>query len=302
MPDRRDGEDEQDAGVHVRGDHARRQRDDRERDQVGHQRHGRRQLEDGRSAAAGVMSSFWTNFTPSATSWAHPWKPPAYIGPSRPCMCAITLCSVCPTSSGRTRKAARTPTVRRTTSRAGLIGAWRAWSSRPPRRVGHTGRGDLAPAPGAPARPGRSVRSVPAAPRRPPPAPWPPATPCSPARRGRTTCAAACPRSPRAAAAGAARGPEPSSNPSKLDAEHLVRLALVPGRAGPQVGEARHRPPLGRPGCARAAGAASRAPERAVDQVADDVEPGGLGVVGLVDGAEPVEEVEALRRAPPAGR
>ena len=65
-----------------------------------------------RSAAAGVMSSFCTNFTPSATSWAQPWKPPAYIGPSRPCMCAITLCSVWPTSSGSTRKAASTPTAR----------------------------------------------------------------------------------------------------------------------------------------------------------------------------------------------
>src|SRR3954451_5822015 len=54
------------------------------------------------------MSSFWTNLTPSATSWAHPWNPPAYIGPSRPCMCAITLCSACPTSSGSTRNATTT--------------------------------------------------------------------------------------------------------------------------------------------------------------------------------------------------
>ena len=46
-----------------------------------------------RSAAAGITSSFCTNFAPSAMSWAHPWNRPAYIGPSRACMCASTLCS-----------------------------------------------------------------------------------------------------------------------------------------------------------------------------------------------------------------
>ncbi len=46
-----------------------------------------------RSAAAGITSSFCTNLTPSARSCAHPWNRPAYIGPSRPCMCASTLCS-----------------------------------------------------------------------------------------------------------------------------------------------------------------------------------------------------------------
>ena len=46
-----------------------------------------------RSAAAGITSSFWTNLTPSATSCAQPWNRPAYIGPSRACMCARTLCS-----------------------------------------------------------------------------------------------------------------------------------------------------------------------------------------------------------------
>ena len=45
------------------------------------------------SAATGITSSFWTNLTPSAMSCAHPWNLPAYIGPSRPCMWAITLCS-----------------------------------------------------------------------------------------------------------------------------------------------------------------------------------------------------------------
>ena len=48
----------------------------------------------GRSAARGVTSSFCTNFTPSASSCAHPWNRPAYIGPSRCCMCASTLCSM----------------------------------------------------------------------------------------------------------------------------------------------------------------------------------------------------------------
>jgi hypothetical protein len=61
-----------------------------------------------RSAAAGITSSFWTNFTPSASSCAHPWKRPAYIGPSRACMCARTLCSMYPTPSGAVRKKIRT--------------------------------------------------------------------------------------------------------------------------------------------------------------------------------------------------
>ena len=47
-----------------------------------------------RSAAAGMMSSFCTNFTPSAISCAQPWNRPAYIGPRRACMCARTLCSM----------------------------------------------------------------------------------------------------------------------------------------------------------------------------------------------------------------
>ena len=71
-----------------------------------------------RSAPAGTMSSFCANFTPSATSWAQPWKPPAYIGPRRPCMWAITLCSVWPTTRGKTRKTTKTTTSRRATSRA----------------------------------------------------------------------------------------------------------------------------------------------------------------------------------------
>lgn len=73
-----------------------------------------------RSAPAGTMSSFCANFTPSATSWAQPWKPPAYMGPRRPCMWAMTLCSVWPTTRGRTMKTAKTMTMRRATSRASV--------------------------------------------------------------------------------------------------------------------------------------------------------------------------------------
>ncbi len=47
-----------------------------------------------RSAAVGTMSSFWMNFTPSATSCAQPWNTPASMGPTRDCMCASTLCSM----------------------------------------------------------------------------------------------------------------------------------------------------------------------------------------------------------------
>ena len=47
-----------------------------------------------RSARAGTTDSFCANFTPSATSCAQPWNPPAYIGPSRDCMWAIALCSI----------------------------------------------------------------------------------------------------------------------------------------------------------------------------------------------------------------
>lgn len=71
-----------------------------------------------RSAPAGTMSSFCANFTPSATSWAQPWKPPAYIGPRRPCMWAITLCSVWPMSRGKVRKTTKTIRSRRATSSA----------------------------------------------------------------------------------------------------------------------------------------------------------------------------------------
>src|SRR5690349_9525634 len=61
------------------------------------------------------------NFTPSAMSCAQPWNLPAYIGPSRLCMCAICLCSIWPSTSGSVRKAPRTKTTRRVTSKTSLI-------------------------------------------------------------------------------------------------------------------------------------------------------------------------------------
>src|SRR3954451_4063551 len=76
-----------------------------------------------RSAPAGTTSSFCTNFTPSATSCAQPWNIPAYIGPTRLCMCAIALCSTCPTSSGSTRNAAITTSTRSSASTSSGIGA-----------------------------------------------------------------------------------------------------------------------------------------------------------------------------------
>jgi hypothetical protein len=47
-----------------------------------------------RSAARGMIDSFWTNLMPSATSCSTPWKRPASIGPSLACMWAMTLCSM----------------------------------------------------------------------------------------------------------------------------------------------------------------------------------------------------------------
>src|SRR5690242_442911 len=91
------------------------------------------------SAAAGVTLSFWTNLTPSATSCAQPWNPPAYIGPTRLCMCAITLCSVCPTSSGSSRNAASTSTTRSSASATSAIATART-SGTPLPGLGHSRR------------------------------------------------------------------------------------------------------------------------------------------------------------------
>src|SRR5687768_1772277 len=67
-------------------------------------------------------------------------------------MCAITLCSVCPTSSGSTRNAASTHAARSTTSPASATGLTPLGSrfgnraARPPRRGGRdAGRQQLAP-------------------------------------------------------------------------------------------------------------------------------------------------------------
>ena len=185
-------------------------------------------------------------------------------------MWAITLCSVWPTSSGG-RGTPRAP--RRSGRRP------RGRSSRPP-----LGRRDAGSLYAATARRPRARRG-------PPPAPWRRATAWTPARRGRTTCAAASPRSPRAAAAAAAQvGAVVEA--LDVDPEHLVRLTLVPGGAREDAGQAGQR------GTVRYAGAQQVAAQgpggRHVEDVQDDVEPRGVGGVGLVDRAEPVEEGEAL--------
>ena len=134
-------------------------------------------------------------------------------------MWAITLCSVCPTSNGRTRNAASTPTARSTpssgqpsppllrdrccTRHAALRRVavpTRARARGDPSWVGHAGRQGLAPAPARRAR--RSPR-----------APWPPATACWRAPPARTTCAAACPSNPSGSSSGRRPIPVPSSNP-----------------------------------------------------------------------------------------
>src|SRR4051812_21688408 len=276
----------------------------------------------GASAAAGTISSFCANLTPSASSCAQPWNPPAYIGPSRPCMCAITLCSVWPTSSGRTRKARTTTTARSTISRAvpesgiaGLLDAGGTGRRRAltglPCRSGGPGAGDvrgrgwrgldagLARAPHR--RIGDAGRERLAAAR------------CGAVRVGLARLLRARPRLARAGrqherlaqrgaleAVGQQQRPQPVPRAVveavEGDAEHLEGLALVPGGAGPYRGEARdaqvgvrhpgakdHSPD---PGAAR--GAPTRA--RGVGHVQDDVDARGLGV-GQVDRGEPVEEV-----------
>ena len=61
------------------------------------------------------------------------------------------------------------------------------------------------------------------------PVPSPPARASPPGRRARTPCAAGDPRTPAAAAAAQL------AVPGEVDAEHLVRLPLVPGRTGVDV-------------------------------------------------------------------
>src|SRR4051794_7975332 len=185
-----------------------------------------------RSAAAGTIASFCANFTPSATSWAQPWKPPAYIGPSRPCMCAMTLCSVCPTSSGRTRNATTTRTARTTTSStrpASGIAVLRlvGGGARPPGPgVRHTRRQGLAPA--------RRRRVRVRLPRLLGPGPRLARPGGQHERLAQRRPLEAVGQEQRAQPVAG-----PVVEPLEGDAEHLERLALVPGRARPDRRQAR---------------------------------------------------------------
>src|SRR3954454_23424348 len=292
-----------------------------------------------RSAAVGTTSSFCTNFTPSAMSCAQPWKPPAYIGPTRDCMCAIALCSTCPTNSGSTRNAASTRTSRSTTSSTSAIAVLPGWGL----PVGHRPGGAPAPwgrslgtwpgtrsASGADRRTGGSDRERVGG-RRPRctrtpllglgSTGWP-----GPSTRGhRLVALATFPwllgAGPRLGHAGGEhevlaqrvaleavgqqerRQRQHSTTGSEVDAEHLVGLPLVPPGAGEDVGDR-----LEHWGVARH----QRAQHKMVDgsravvgQVAHDPEPVGQ----LVDGGKPVEEgaAEPVTRGrdgldPPRGR
>ena len=173
----------------------------------------------GRSAPRGAMSSFCTNLTPSAISCAQPWKPPAYIGPSRPCMCAITLCSVCPTSSGRagTRPAP------------------------PPRGPPAPARPASVTACGAPLARRRYARR---AHRLPPARPRRAARPGSLAPGQALATRAASTKSLRSGCPSNSGGQQQRRQvrvAGEADAEHLVRLPLVPGRARVDVDDRVHR-------------------------------------------------------------
>ena len=166
--------------------------------------------------------SFCMNFTPSATSWAQPWKRPAYIGPTRLCMCAICLCSIWPTSSGSVMNAPITRTHRSTTSRRSLIGGLASCTQssgtpggfirRPPVRLATS----WSDSPGSFA-PGQALTT----------------------REASTnSLRSGWPSNPSGSSSG-------SSGSAEVDAEHLVGLALVPRGAGVDVGDGRHGGRLG---------------------------------------------------------
>src|SRR5665648_614432 len=79
----------------------------------------------------------------------------------------------------------------------------------------------------------------------------------------------------------------------EVDAEHLVGLALVPRRAGPQAGRTAGGLTVGHPGAHE--DARQRAPAcSGVHEVADKVKAGVLLRVRLIDRGQPVKEVETL--------
>src|SRR3954471_5427682 len=239
-----------------------------------------------RSAAVGTIASFCVNFTPSAISCAQPWKPPAYIGPSRPCMCAITLCSVCPTSSGSTRNATTTSRARTTTSRTSPpsdIVELRRRARPPAAGVRHARRQGLAPARCRRVCVGLA-RLLGAGPG---------------LARPRGQHERLAQRRPLEAVGQQQRPqpePGPVVEPLEGEAEHLDRLALVPRRARPHRGHAREPQVVVRyPGPqqqAPDAGGRGRTGGPTVDHVQDDVEPWRVAV-RRVDGGQPVDVVHA---------
>src|SRR5215207_10633909 len=202
------------------------------------------------------MLSFCTNFTPSATSCAQPWKPPAAIGPTRLCMCAIALCSIWPTTSGRTRNAPSTTTQRRTMSMSSVNGG-------PPLAgLGHAGRLHASAARGVRRLGVALPRLLRARPRLRDP-------------RGEDELLAQ--RMPLEAV----RQQERIQVDTELDAEHLVRLPLVP--RGPGI-DVRDRIDTG------VVAVDVRRQEQVVQRLDSchvQHEPEALGM--LVDGREPVE-------------
>ena len=187
-------------------------------------------------------------------------------------MWAITLCSVCPTSSGSTRKAASTD--------SGPHGHLEQAHRGP-----HSGGGT----PGACTRRRLGDFAPTRGPRR---APCRRATAWRRARRAGTTCAAACPRTRRAAAAGGSAGRcRRRSRRSRCRTSRRSRARARRRPAKTPVTES-----TGSPSATRVTSRMPRsAPRRAhVEQVRGDVEPRRGLVVGAVDGAEPVEEGEAL--------
>src|SRR5918996_1254640 len=174
------------------------------------------------SARAGTTSSFWANLTPSAISWAQPWNRPAYIGPTRPCMCAMTLCSACPMAIGRSRNTPTTTTTRTTTSSTPI-------TMRPPAQATRVRRARAGPRTGRARRAGASgAARAPPFLRRPHRAPSRPARASQPGRRARTPFAAGVPRTPREGAAGRARGARRSRR--RTSRASRVRAKLRRGR------------------------------------------------------------------------
>ena len=237
----------------------------------------------GLSASRGVTSSFWTNFTPSAISWAQPWNAPAYIGPSRPCMCAITLCSVCPTISGSVRNATTTAATRMTTSSQTGITDVVVRFPASAARAEPVGRA-WAPTRSEPVRPaaasGRAWRPTRRATR---PAPSRPATALA-TRDGEHELLA----QRMALELGRQQQRLHVVVAGEVDVEHLVRLALGPGRARVHADDRVDR---------RARRAGPRVRSSTPCRYRWTTGARRREAVGeLVDGAQPVEEVQGQRR------